>query len=115
MYEYIIPQEFNQSDKLGPFTMPQAAILGAGVILMMFMMSAFNLLVSIPSSIVIGIITFYFMVAKKNKIPMYEFIFVWATYRNIPKLLIYKKDNIRDQYIDEIELFLVDGEQESYE
>lgn len=112
MYEYIIPQEFNQSDRLGPFTLPQAGIFGAGVILILFLLSITKLYISIPLSIVIGIGTFYLMTVKKNKIPMYEFIFVWATYINIPKLLIYKKDNIKYEFIDEMDSFLVEEDEE---
>lgn len=112
MYEYIIPQEFNQSDKLGPFTLPQAGILGAGVILVMFLLSTINLLISLPIGICILGLTFYLMTAKKNKIPMYEFLFVWVTYINIPKLLIYKKDNIKYEFIDEFENIFIDEEEE---
>lgn len=112
MYEYVIPQEFNQSDRLGPFTMPQAAILGAGGILIMFMLSTLSLWISLPLSIVIAVITAYFMYKKVNRIPMYEFIFVYGTYRSMPKLLIYRKENIKDEYIDDIDIFLIDDEEE---
>jgi len=110
MYEYVIPQEFNQSDRIGNFTMPQAMILGAGVIIIMFLLSTVMFWISVPLSLVILFATFYFMYKKVNKIPVYEFVFVYAMYRSMPKLLIYRKENLKEEFIDELSFILEDEE-----
>jgi len=111
MYEYVIPQEFNQSDRIGNFTIPQAMVLGGGVVLIMFFLATMSLWVSLPISLIIAGLTIYTMFKKVNNIPIYEFVLVYAVYRTMPKVLVYRKENIRDEFIDEIELFLEDDEE----
>lgn len=114
--EYIIPQEFNQSDRIGPFTIPQAFILGAGGLIIMILLSSgmpiwLGALISIP----FGILTPYTMFKKINSIPVYEFILVYFTFKSMPKVLIYRMDNMKTDYYDEVEENIIvfdDEEQE---
>lgn len=103
MYEFIIPQEFDQDDRIGKFTIPEAMIFGGGVVISAFLLalSFIPFWLSIPLSLIILGVTFYFIKKKINTIPMYEFIFVFMIYKSSPKLLIYKKENVKEDFIDE--------------
>jgi hypothetical protein len=106
MREYIIPQEFNQSDRIGKFTMPQVMILGFSGIIIMAMLSILSWKIAVPISIPLAILTIYVMVKKVNGIPIYEFSLVYLTYRAMPKLYIYRGDNLNDDYVsEELDLF----------
>lgn len=113
MYEYTIPQEFNQSDKIGNLSMPQVFILGFGVLVMMFLAaSGLNLFIAILLDIPIGIGTLYLMYKKINKIPLYEFILVFAVYKTSPKLLLYRANNLKDEFDEEALVVLFEDEGE---
>lgn len=106
MREYIIPQEFNQADRIGSLTMVQAAILGIGVILIMFYVVTFGFLWALPLILVTAIATAYFMFAKKETLPIYEYIFVYFAYKSVPKELVYRTENIKELFLeDEIDIF----------
>lgn len=113
MYEYTVPQEFNQDDRIGNFTMPQAMILGASVLLllMMFAMGVhiYLILALLP---LLAAFTIFLMYKKVYNIPIYEFGLVYFTYKATPKLFIYRKENLRDEFLDmETRLLLIeDGE-----
>lgn len=111
MYEYIIPQEFNQDDRIGNFTMPQAAILGFGGLIAIFLLAMnIPMYISIILFIPIVIILLYLMFKKINGIPMYEFVFVYAIYLSMPKVLIYRKYNVKDEYMDDYDMIFSDDE-----
>lgn len=105
MYEYIIPKEFNQSDRIGNFTLPQAMILGAGGVMILFILAS-SLLLGAIVALPIGIFTAILMYKKVNEIPVYEFFLVYLIYRTMPKLLIYKPDNVKTDFWEEDELEL---------
>lgn len=98
MYEYVIPQEFNQSDRIGNYTIPQAMILGFGVLLIALILASgfISFWIGIPLSFVILGVTFYVMKKTINGIPLYEFFLIYAIYRSSPKLIIYKLDNTKE-------------------
>lgn len=100
MNEYVIPQEFNQSDRIGKYTMPQAMILGFGLVVAMLLLASGFLpyFISIPIALVVLVLTFIFMNKKINSIPLYEFILVWSVFLTSPKLIIYKLDNNKDSF-----------------
>lgn len=107
MYEYTIPQEFNQSDRIGPFNIAQAFILGAGgIIIMLLLSSSMPIWLSILIAIPIFILTVYTMFKKFNGIPIYEFALVYVTYIAMPKLLIYRMDNTREEYFEEVDFIM---------
>lgn len=107
MYEYTVPQEFNQEDRIGNFTMAQAMILGAGVLIfMMLMVSGLPVYVYVGAAPFLAIITAFLMFKKKYNIPIYEFALVYFTYKASPKLLIYRKENLRDEYVEQEIMFL---------
>lgn len=109
MYEYIVPQDFNQEDRIGNFTMPQAMILGGGVIIFMLMMAlGVNIIVNLAFLPVIGGLTIYLMYKKVYNIPIYEFALVYLTFKATPRLFIYRKENVRDEYLDDEELFFLE-------
>lgn len=101
MYEYTVPQEFDQDDRIGSFTMPQAMILGIGVLILL-MMFAFDvnifLILSILPFLAAGIA--FLMYKRVYNIPIYEFGFVYFTFKATPKLFIYRKENLRDEFLD---------------
>lgn len=115
MSEYIIPQEMNQSDRIGNFTLAQAGVMGGGILLILFMIAVMpNVLLAIIIDIPIGILTIILMYKKKYNIPIYEFFFVFITYKSMPKLYVYRTNNVKDEYEEEILDFLVE-EQETKE
>lgn len=113
MNEYIIPKEYSQDDRIGSYTIPQAIVLGAGTILGMFFFVVLPTLLGVPLFILIEILAVFLVFYKINDIPMYEFIPVYLIYASTPKLLMFRADNIKDEYIDEVEWFMFDEEQES--
>lgn len=114
MYEYIVPQEFNQDDRIGNFTIPQAFILGIGVILGMGLLaSGMNIFLAIFLEIPLGILIVTLMYKKKYEMPIYEFALVYMMYRATPKLLIYKKENIKDIYLVEEDALFLEEETEN--
>ena len=112
MYEYTVPQEFNQDDRIGNFTMPQVFILGAAVLLILFLfavgVNVFIILTVLP--FVAGLAIFL-MYKRVYNIPIYEFGLVYFTYKATPKLFIYRKENLRDEFLDmETKLLLIEEE-----
>ena len=103
MYEYVIPKEFNQSDRIGNFTMPQALILGAGGVVILFILAS-SLLLGAILALPILVSTVFLMYKKVNEIPVYEFFLVYLIYRTMPKLLIYKPNNVKDDFWEEEEI-----------
>lgn len=95
MRKHIIPQEFNQSDKIGKITMPQAMVLAVGAFLFVIIVISFNFFVSIAAFFPIALVTFVFMFFRVNKMPLYEFLMVYLVYSGTPKLLIYRSDNVK--------------------
>lgn len=112
MYEYTVPQEFNQEDRIGNFTMPQAAILGGGVMIFMLLLGmGINIifLLCMAPFLIIGML--FLMYKRFYNIPIYEFALVYLTYRATPKLFVFRKENLRDEFLDqEVQLLLVDEE-----
>lgn len=104
MREYIIPQEFNQSDRIGKFTIPQALILGGGIVIILLMMATMNFFVALVLSAPIGALMAYLMFKKVNEIPVYEFALVYIVYRSMPKQYIYRADNIKDEFVDDLDV-----------
>ena len=92
---YIIPQEFDQSDKIGKITVPQAVVLAIGATIFVLIVISSSLLVSLLSFIPIAITTCVFMFVKVNKVPLYEFLMIYVLYVGTPKLLIYRSDNLK--------------------
>jgi hypothetical protein len=109
MNDYIIPQEFNQSDRIGKYTFPQAFIFGGGILVIMLLLaSGMKFWITIPLALIVLIITFYVMYVKKQGIPIYEFLFIYVVFQSTPKLLIYRPDNKTNEfYQDEYELIIV--------
>ena len=112
MYEYTVPQEFNQEDRIGNFTMPQALILGASVLLLLMMFA-----VGVHIFIILTLLPFiaggaaFLMYKRVYNIPIYEFGLVYFTYKATPKLFIYRKENLRDEFLDmETKLLLIEDE-----
>lgn len=107
MYEYIIPKEFNQSDRIGNFTIAQAFILGAGGLIALLLLSTLNIIIAAILCIPVLIGTGYAMYKKINDIPIYEFALVYIIFRSMPKLLIYRPDNVKGDYDleDELEIY----------
>ncbi|MFP3725721.1 hypothetical protein U8V72_11015 [Priestia filamentosa] len=95
MARHIIPQQFNQSDKIGKFTMPQITILGAITVIYVLIMISSNLIVSVIAFFPLAIVALVLMYFKVNKIPIYEFLFIYLIYIGSPKLLVYRSDNLR--------------------
>ncbi|PGK51552.1 hypothetical protein CN918_27560 [Priestia megaterium] len=113
MSEYIIPQEMNQSDRIGSFTFPQAGVMGAGILLILFMFAMTPMFLALISAPFIAFATVYLMYKKKYNIPIYEFFFVYITYRSTPKLYVYRTNNLKDEYDDLEQInFIVDDEEE---
>lgn len=109
MYEYTVPQEFNQDDRIGNFTMPQAMILGGGVtIFMLLLASGMNIILVLCFLPPIAAVVITLMYKKKYNIPIYEFALVYLTYIATPKLLIYRKENMRDEFAEQEVLFIED-------
>lgn len=117
MNEYIIPQEMNQSDRIGNFTLAQAGVMGGGLLLMLFMFAFLpSMIVALILDIPIGILTVYLMYKKKYNIPVYEFFFVYITYKSMPKLYVFRTNNLKDEYDDkEVLDFIVDDNEQQEE
>lgn len=116
MNEYIIPQEMNQSDRIGNFTLPQAGVMGAGILLILFMLAMLpSILLAIILDIPIAFLTVYLMYKKKYNIPVYEFFFVFITYKSMPKLYVYRANNLKDEYDDEEQFNFIIEEDENEE
>lgn len=113
MYEYTVPQEFNQDDRIGNFTMPQAMILGAAILLLLMLFATgvhVYLILGLLPLIAAG--TIFLMYKRMYNIPIYEFGLVYFTYKATPKLFIYRKENIRDEFLDmETKLLLIEEEE----
>lgn len=113
MNEYIIPQEMNQSDRIGKFTLPQAAVMGGGIMLILFMLTFLpNIILGIILAIPIAILTVYLMYKKKYNIPVYEFFLVYITYKAMPQLYVYRTNNLRDEYDDKQQISFIFDEEE---
>lgn len=113
MNDYIIPKEFNQGDRIGNFTIPQAVILGVCVLIcMLLLISGIQIFVALSIAPVIFIIGAVFMYYKINAIPLYEFVLIYLVYKVTPKLLIYRADNVRDEFVNDAEYFLLVDEDE---
>lgn len=113
MYEYTVPQEFNQDDRIGSFTMPQAMILGGGVLLVLLMFA-----MNVNVFIILAILPFlasciaFLMYKRVYNIPVYEFGLVYFTYKATPKLFIFRKENLRDEFLDmETKLLFIEDEE----
>lgn len=107
MYEYTVPQEFNQNDRIGNFTIPQAFIMGGGVLLIMLLMSSgINILLALVLDVPIAVLTIYLMYKKKYDIPIYEFAMIYIMYKATPKLLIYRKENVREEFVQDEIMFI---------
>ena len=116
MSEYIIPQEMNQSDRIGNFTIAQAGVMGSGIMLILFMLAILPTLVALVVDIPLAMLTIFLMYKKKYNIPIYEFFFVYITYRSMPKLYVYRTNNIKDEYEEDNNLdFLIDEHEEEEE
>lgn len=104
MYKYRIPNEFNQSDKIGKLAMPQAVVLAIGVTIFVLCVITLDLVLSLIAAIPIGFITLVFMFVKINRIPIYEFLMIYLLFMGTPKLLIYRSDNLKslEEHEDEI-------------
>jgi uncharacterized membrane protein len=111
MKEYLIPKEFNQSDRIGNFTMPQVVILGGTTVLCLFMMSIMPVLLAAIISVPVLILMVFAMYKTVNGIPIYEFALVYAVYRAMPKRLVYRTNNLKDEFalLEEIDIFEEEG------
>jgi hypothetical protein len=90
--------------------MAQAMILGGGVLIFMMMMaSGLNVFIYLGALPFIAGITAFLMFKRVYDIPIYEFGLVYFTYKASPKLLVYRKENLRDEYIEQDVLFLEEG------
>jgi hypothetical protein len=110
MYEFIVPQEINISDKIGGFTIPQLAFVSFGLLISMMLLISeipiyVSLIIAIPLMVLSLVLAFY----KKYSLPLYQFLMIYAMYRTMPKNLIYRMDNIREEYwgIEEEEIELI--------
>lgn len=110
MRKHKIPQEFNQHDKIGKITMPQAMILGVGAFLFVIIVITFNFIISIIAFFPIALITAVFMFFKVNRVPIYEFLMVYLVYSGTPKLLIYRSDNVKTFEAEDDELVFIEHE-----
>jgi len=109
--EFIIPQEMNQSDRIGSLTIPQAGVMGGGIMLILFMIAVIpHLVIALILDVPLAILTVYLMYKKKYNIPVYEFFFVYISYMSMPKLYLYRTDNLTSEYEEEQEklAFLID-------
>lgn len=95
MAYHVIPQQFNQSDKIGRFTMPQFTILGAITIIYVLIVISSNFWISLISFFPLVILALILMYFRVNKIPIYEFLFIYLIYMGSPKLLVYRSDNLK--------------------
>lgn len=89
----IIPKNLSQSDRIGKFTLPELAVIAAGVFLIMVNIMIFNLFFGLIIAIPIAILTFLTIKLKINDLPAYKFLFVWLIYQTQPKELLYRTDN----------------------
>ncbi|MCU7666969.1 hypothetical protein [Bacillus thuringiensis] len=92
---HVIPQQFNQSDKIGRFTISQIIILGAVAIIYILIVMSSNFWISIIALFPLSILAFVLMYFRVNKIPIYEFLFIYLIYMGSPKLLVYRSDNLK--------------------
>ncbi|PDZ94127.1 hypothetical protein CON36_35435 [Bacillus cereus] len=92
---HVIPQQFNQSDKIGRFTISQIVILGAVAIIYILIVMSSNFWISIIALFPLSILAFVLMYFRVNKIPIYEFLFIYLIYMGSPKLLVYRSDNLK--------------------
>lgn len=107
MYEYIVPRELNIADRIGSFTLVQWAFIASGGLLVMFMFISNAIPFWVPASTAIPIMSLSFFLAlfKRYDMPIYEFVFVYLTFKFRPKEMIYGSgdgfDNIYEDYEDE--------------
>lgn len=108
--EFIVPQEINIQDKIGGFTIPQIAFVAFGLLLDMMLLISdipiyLSLVIAIPIMAIALVLAFY----KKYSLPLYQFLMIYAMYRTMPKNLIYRMVNIREEYwgIEEEEIELI--------
>lgn len=110
--EYTVPQEFNQEDRIGSFTMVQAGILGAGVITSMLMLtSGLPIIIALILDVGVGFLTVYLMYKKKYNIPIYEFALVYLLYKATPTLLVFRKENVAEEHLEDV-FILIDENKE---
>lgn len=89
----IIPQNLNQSDRIGKFTFQELGVVAVGVILFFINILFFNLFFALFSAIPIGIGVFLFLKMKVNDLPLYQYLMIYLIYKTQPKKLIYRTDN----------------------
>lgn len=97
--EFIVPQEINIQDRIGGFTIPQLAFVSLGLLISMMLLISelpiyVSLLIAIPLMVLALGLAFY----KKHSMPLYQYLMVYAMYRTMPKYLIYRMENIREEY-----------------
>ncbi|QST03015.1 hypothetical protein IMZ31_20935 (plasmid) [Pontibacillus sp. ALD_SL1] len=116
MYEYTVPQEMNQQDRIGNFTMSQAAILGAGTLIgMLLLASGMNIILALVLDVFIAAGCAYLMYKKKYNIPIYEFGLVYLMFIATPRLLVYRKENMLDDETGDIQILIDEEEEEGDE
>lgn len=108
MRKHIIPQEFNQHDKIGKFSVPQVAVLAVGTFIFVMIVMVSDFIVSLIAFFPIAVFTFIFMFFKINRVPLYEFLLVYLVYAGTPKLLIYRSNNVKTEEDVEDELIFVE-------
>lgn len=114
--EYTIPQELNREDRIGPFTIAQMIIIGIGLMIVggTIMIGA-SIVVIIATAILIIPVMVFFMYKKYYTIPVYEFVVVYLVYIATPKLLIYRTENVKDEYYEDPSIKVVFTEEEEKE
>ena len=99
MYDFIVPQELNISDRIGKFTFPQLGFLAGGMLVVMLLLITdsipiwVSLMLGIPIMSICLILGFF----KKYDIPMYEYLIIWVTYKSLPKEMIYSATEVQDE------------------
>lgn len=100
--EYTIPQELNREDRIGPFTIAQVFIIAIGAMIVGFtIISGMSGLGTLITIVLLVPVLLFFMYKKYYTIPVYEFVLVYLVYVATPKLLIYRTDNIKDEYYED--------------
>lgn len=97
--EFIVPQEINVADRIGAFTLPQIGIMSFSILIsMMLLMSTMPLWLALIIVLPIFAGSFTLAFIKIHHLPMYHFLMVYAIYQTMPKNLIYRMDNIKEEY-----------------
>ena len=114
--EYTIPQELNREDRIGPFTIAQIIIIGIGMLIIGFLaIVGANVVVIIAAAIVLVPLMVFFMYKKYYTIPVYEFVVVYLVYIATPRLLIYRTDNLKDEFYEEERIKVILDEEDLLE